>query len=414
MKSSDSQVEATPQAFQVKGSPERWLVVLGLEYHPEGHFWERDSGLLCRGMRECGFDAWLVTLGPGTRQHEDCPLITGTLSDWENPEWWRQWNAVGVVANLWALPRFTNVARAIKEAGLFHMARLDGDGFRSPRVDFLDFLYVRYSRLVDNGEPFPRLQAGLRPTLAWCFPKWQGGGTVEHLRHSDVVTIESPLAKQRFCRFLEAAGGLELCQRVQVVPHPVTENMVYSPDVPKEKLLVSVARWKTHQKRPDRMIAMLEAVLTRRPDYRAVLIGSGVDYLESLRARLPQEVQERIIIQGIVPHDELARFYQRARIVLNTSVHEGLCLAMCEGLCCGASIVGTVSIAGNHLFASYRSGTLAESLATHHLSDALMAEIEAWENGERDPVAISQFWQRQFHNSYVIQKIIDLWKRFRQ
>ncbi len=411
--SSDNQLQPVPDALPPQGSRGRWLLVLGLEYHPEGHFWERDSGLLCRGMRECGYDAWLVTLGPKTCQHTDCPLITGTLSDWENPEWWRQWNAVGVVANLWALPRFAGVARAIREAGLFHLARLDSNGLRTPRVDYWAFFRFRYSWMVDEGKPLPGLQAFLRSTIAWLFPRWHGRGTIEYLRYADVITVEAPISKQRYCRFLEAAGAPELRARIRLLYHPVTEDMVYSPDVPKEKMLLSVGRWNTHVKGPDRMVTVLEAVLSRRPDYRAVLIGSGSDYLEALRARLPQDVQRRIAIHGRVNHNELVRFYQRAQIVLNTSVTESFCLALAEGLCCGASICGPVSIPAFHQFASCRSGTLAESRATHHLSDALMAEIEAWENGERDPVAISEFWQRQFHSRHIIRKIIDLWKQSR-
>lgn len=386
----------------------RWLVVLGLEYSPEGAFWERDSGLLCRGLREAGYDAWLVTLGSISTMSANEPLITGTLRDWEDPAWWRQWNAVGVVANLWGLPRFSKVAAAIREAGLYHLSRMDGDGIRTPRVDYRAYLRLCHSKRLDQQQWFPLLHALLATTVGWLFPRWHGRGTVEHLRYADRITIESSGAKQRLCRFLEAAGAPELSARISILAHPVTEEMVYSPCVRKEKLLLAVGRWNVHYKGPRQMMAMLGAVLSRRPDYQAILIGSGSEVLETLRARLPQAVQQHISIHGRIRHGQLAGYYQRAQIVLNTSVTESFCLALAEGLCCGASVVGPASIPAFHGFVSFRSGTLAESRRIHHLSDALLAEIDAWENGERDPEAISGFWRQRFHNRYIVQQILEL------
>lgn len=385
--------------------PERWLVALGLHYCGAEIFWKRDSGLLCMGLRSQGGDARFVGLGEHFESKEE-PVITGSMQDWENPDWWRQWEATGVIANFWGLSRFAKVARAIKEAGLFLFAKMDGDGLRTPRVAYWHYTCLSYSTMLDQNRWFPAVQAVLRSSIAWMLPRWHGGGTVEHLRNADLIAIESPIAKQRFCRFLEVAGGSELKGRMRVIVHPMTEDMIYDPGVPKEPLLITVGRWKTHLKGPKRMMGMLARALAERPEYRALVIGSGNEVMEQLRDAMPKEIQARITIIGYMAHEELAAYYQRARIVMNSSVTEGFCLAVGEALCCGASVVGPASIPGFHTCVSYQSGTLAYTRSVANLSDALLAEIDIWEAGERDPVAISTYWKERLHLGKVVQQML--------
>jgi hypothetical protein len=43
-----------------------------------------------------------------------------------------------------------------------------------------------------------------------------------------------------------------------------------------------------------------------------------------------------------------------------------------------------------------------------NLRDALTAEINAWQSGQRDPVQISQAWQARLHTDHVAETFLKL------
>src|SRR5580658_2666784 len=102
----------------------RWLWAIPMEYSEDGAFWVRDGGLICRGFKMLGVDARFVALGqPGERK--DMPLITCSLEQMRQADWWKQWDVDGVLFASWALPRYEPIARAIKVAGIKLILMLD-------------------------------------------------------------------------------------------------------------------------------------------------------------------------------------------------------------------------------------------------------------------------------------------------
>lgn len=73
-------------------------------------------------------------------------------------------------------------------------------------------------------------------------------------------------------------------------------------------------------------------------DVKFVLVGSSSDNtIDELRSNAPPNVE----FVGGVPHDQLARYYQRAKVYCQLSMYEGLPNALCEAMLCECVPVGT-------------------------------------------------------------------------
>ena len=93
---------------------------------------------------------------------------------------------------------------------------------------------------------------------------------------------------------------------------------------------------------------------------------------------------------------------------LCTSRQESFLIAAGEALCCGCSVVGDARIASMPCFAGMSSGTTSCDSSVDNLRDALTAEINAWQSGQRDPVQISQAWQARLHTDHVAETFLKL------
>ena len=73
-------------------------------------------------------------------------------------------------------------------------------------------------------------------------------------------------------------------------------------------------------------------------DVKFVLVGNSSDStMDALKAVAPPNVE----FVGTVPHDQLAGYYQRAKVYCQLSLYEGLPNALCEAMLCECVPVGT-------------------------------------------------------------------------
>jgi glycosyltransferase involved in cell wall biosynthesis len=165
--------------------------------------------------------------------------------------------------------------------------------------------------------------------------------------------------------------------------------------VERQNHIICVGRWETKQKDLPLVLKALEDFLALQPDWSATLIGTEPRDLDQRLKRIRPEVRNRVRFAGKLPHRDLARFYQSAKIYFLASRHEGFCIAAAEALCCGCAVVGPVDTAGMQFVAGYASGTVSCRRSRHHLVDALCAEAAAWEAGWRDPRQIAGTWTQR-------------------
>lgn len=394
----------------VQTTKARWFAAIPLWYDEKEHptFWGRDAALWCGGFQALGVDSKVVALGePG--QRKDRPLILCTPAQMQDAGWWKQWNLDGVVLYSWALPRYEPIARAIKEAGLKLVIILDTGGFVSPHVWLSMYFRLKRVNEKERGSAFPTLGATVK--TAGAMLRLRHARRIRHLEHADVLAIPCPLAKQRYARYLAAMKRRDLSSRLHVIPHPVAKEVSYNPAIQKQPIIIAVGAWQRLQKNPVLLIRALERVLAEEPTYSARIIGSGQEKIEQLLRKLKGGVASRIHVIGPVSHEMVRDNYQSSQISLCSSYYEAFSIAMAEALCCGCSVVGNAQISSLVYCAGFASGTLSCDLSLHNFTDALLAEIEAWRSGERDPIQISRYWTARLHPEHAVRKLLSLFGR---
>ncbi len=341
--------------------------------------------------------ALVTCLGDPVTPHKGAPLIVGTLSDMSCPQWWRDHGPALVVLYAWGMPRYTSIAKAIRDAGIRLQVQFDSDGVVSPRVDPWLYFYSIYWTYREHGyrnrlRAFPGILAGLNWAWHWINPFAYDRPMVRHLEQADWIALESPLAAIRVRQFLCDMARPSLADRVIVNPHPVADDFRYHGKAKGDEI-IAVGRWQSAQKDPALLLRVLQEVLHRHPGWSATLIGSGDEFLKRTISVWPEPLRRRVRILGKIPHELLIPELQHARILLATSRYESFHIAAAEALCCGASVVGLAHLASFCHFVSVQSGSLAVTRRCADLVSAVSAEIHAWQTGMRDPEAISAYWR---------------------
>jgi glycosyltransferase involved in cell wall biosynthesis len=385
-------------------APETWLTAIPMRYFEGPAFWKRDAGLMCLALRKSGINSRFVAIGePAVRN--DVPLILGSLEQFSDARWWKQWNADGVVWHAGGAPRYVGVAKAIRESGARLVLRMDSQGNPSPRVNFRSFLEQNYYHAFDRGTPLPWFYAMAKSVIFKVNRQAFDTRLCRYLSHADLIIIESPLAKATFCRYLSKVQRDDLIERVCVIPHPALDDLRYDPSQSKRAQIIAVGRWQAYAKDAPLLMRVLASVLGRLPNHQAVLYGSGSQVLEELRKRMPLETQKRIEIAGAVSHDAVCAAYQSAQVIFFSSRVEGFPVAAAEALCCGCSVVGPAKLRSLNFIASQGAGTVSPSRQWTDMGDALAAELEIWRLGRRNPVEISRNWNDLVSASSVVRQV---------
>lgn len=356
-------------------------------------------------LRELGIETKFVALGDaGTPTVR--PLILATLEQMKDERWWRQHEASGVIIFSWGAPRFEPIVRAVKASGARVVVHLDSDGFSSPHVSFRDYWFGTYVEFRDRRKLLPVFSAFAKTLLFWSVPRVYDLRVQQHLSQADIVTVNSPIGAQRIRRLLLRFNRPDLAAKLRQIPAPSRADCGYDASVKKQPQIVAVGRWNAYQKDAPMLISVLDRFLQQRPDYRVVIIGVGGDRLRRLIRTRVRQGAERIMIRDFVDRQELLRIYQESQIIFVPSRAESLHLAAAEALCCGCSVVGHVMISSLQWFAGRASGTLAPRRTTADFTDALLAEAEAWKNGDRNPTVISADWRSRMLDTVCARKIL--------
>ena len=368
----------------------------------------RDSGLVTEGLRSAGVDSRLVILAtPG--MPEDQRFLQASYEQFLSPSFWKSLGPDAVVLQGGGEAGVAPVAHAIRASGTRVLFRMDSDGIIDPCIDPYLYTYAQWWWRVFHREPFARARALATTALKLIFPqRWGATRLTKRLEQADAILVETLPAQARLQRLMHHSGRADLARRVFHVPIPVPKNRGYNRDTKKDRLLISVARWDDAQKDAPRMVRVMTEVLRQWPDYRALIVGNGEDLLRKEIQTHGKDVAERLTLTGRLAHANVPAFLHQARIFLSTSRGEGFPNSVAESLCCGCSVVGPASIAAMHYFTAHSSGSLAWTRRTADLVDAVCAEINAWEAGFRDPVAISTHFSQCLSPETIASQIVNL------
>jgi glycosyltransferase involved in cell wall biosynthesis len=379
--------------------------------YPDDHFFSRDMGLTCLTLRELGYESMVVMPdGPDAKKHPD--VIRTTLAAMETPEFWRKLGVHAVILWSWAAPRYTPVARAIKTSGAKLLLRCDNGGPYSQREKGVRRSFREHylgQRYVERGAVIAGVAAAMKTPLFYI-PAVFDNRVLEHMSFADVIYNETPDGALGLKHFLVRAGRGDIAARVQYLPHPIAPFSVIDPDaggeIRKERRVFAVGRWDSHQKNARMCVRVLSEFLKANPDYEADLIGPGDWVVESFRKNMPESVQRRITVYGRMNNAEVRKHCARARIFFATSRSESFNIAAAEALSEGCTLVGGSHIASFRHFVSRNSGTLARRYTAKDLLAALWVEVEAWEQGARDPRQIVREWRMELAARAVTGRMV--------
>lgn len=372
-------------------------------------FFARDSGLLCRGFQALGIES--QTVMPGNRKAEDeADLIRTNFRNLESAAWWKSLNLDGVVLYAWGRPKFRKVAAAIHEAGIFLVLNQDNGGLVSPLAGFWDWFeeqwilsgqgrgpgaWFRFLKLVTR-----ELSAGLVLTDPL---------RAAHLRQGDVIACVSPKAAEHYRKLCRIYGGLDLADRVRIIPHAVESRFRFFGGQ-KFRQVACVGRWQdVVQKRPWLLMEVIGSLLATEEEVSVVIAGTATKELVAWHHSLSDAQRGRVQLRGKVGRDELAGILMQSQVFYSPSAFESFGIAAAEALCSGCSVVAgrSVSMAGFEWFASEASGTLAavDDTAGHIL--ALQNELANWQCGGRNPEQAAEIWCERLHADKVAESVIQ-------
>ena len=357
-----------------------------------------------------GYAATMVTLHStnGKLPVENSPSLTCTLDQMGDPAWWSALQPDAIILNLWSAPRYDAIRKAALKATPRVIERLDASGVRVTRTWPLQFLIECVGMERDKGRNVVLAWVlGTARALLYSIPAVMELPMALTMAQLPYVVAESPLAAARIERHIRWHSNAPV--RVAQISNPVyTKLMHYRSGDTKINALVAVGRWDTRQKDFPLLLATAVAFLSRHADWTFDIVGNGVTHHQKLLDRVPPDVRERIHVHGSVPYEQLAEINRRAKIHFTSSRWEGFANASVEALCCGCSYVGPNNLAGSSYLIENRSGTISSRRCRDDMLDALVAEVEVWKTGRRDPTAIAEAWMDQSGYEQVTRRTLAL------
>ena len=335
-------------------------------------------------------------------------LIRTEYKNLESPAWWKSQKIDGVVLYAWTKPKYTPIAKAIHESGVKLVVYLDTGASIYPWNDwwFWTKLIFRANRLghLYFGGFFALIEMLRAHTLG--IANYFRRRT--HLDCADLVGVPVPLAIGSHKR-IPLLMSMRTKSRLYLVPNPVASHFRYNPLQSKEDRIIAVGRWDdVEQKRPRYLMKSIELFCSQTPSTQIDIFGFIPEFMADWHRSLLREWQKRITLHGIVENHKIADYYQRAKICLCPSMHEGTHIASAEAVCCGCSVVVAPcpSLSAIHWYTSEQSGTTAKKDTPESFAEAISREVALWTDNRRNPTQISEIWCSRLHATNTARKIL--------
>ena len=209
------------------------------------------------------------------------------------------------------------------------------------------------------------------------------------LAHAQAVFCVSDFVRQRFLEGLDGHGAERDRHKLQVVLNGIPRTLALPPE--KEALILFVGRIIAAKGVAD-LVAALERVLPRRPDWRAEIIGTSRTRRQGEPSAFEVALRERcarlggqVRWPGYLPNDAVMARYRRAAIVVVPSLwDEPLARTAIEGLASGCAVLAYANgglpevLRGRGLLIEQPAAeALAQALERLTLDDALRARLQA-------------------------------------
>ena len=162
------------------------------------------------------------------------------------------------------------------------------------------------------------------------------------------------------------------------------------------KVFLTVCRMSSEEqyKGYDKVIEALPLVISKVPDLRYIVVGSGdeseLKRVKDLAANIG--VSQYIIFTGFVSNKELAQYYTLADLFILPSKGEGFGIVFLEALVCGKPVIVGNKDASKEVILN---GELGLSIDPDNINDIATALLQTVKGGLDNGLSDSQFLQRR-------------------
>jgi glycosyltransferase involved in cell wall biosynthesis len=358
----------------------------------------KDVLLIPEGLQSLGFAVELHC--PEARGGDwPLPVVEAGAEGLSNPRHWEGRSLTGAI--VFSFLRHARLLAAVAACGARVLAKADTTGQVIARVH--PRATLEYA--LFDPPSFRRSLLGAGYWLARVGPLYrrEASELVRAVDGAAATVVETHSARTAAELVLRRRGAGALAHRLVVIPNPVEGAFVREPvTADRERQLVAVGRWDLRVKDAPLLAAALDVFLRERPDHRAVVVGPGWEHHSSAGA------SGRIEYRGQLAQRELVPLLGQSRTVVTSSRWESFSLSSHEGLAMGCTVVGPDLAPLREAVARGPYGTLAERRDARSLADALSAEADAWERGERDPLAGARFWRGDLAPEIVANRLAGL------
>uniref|UniRef100_A0AC35U2G8 GlcNAc-PI synthesis protein n=1 Tax=Rhabditophanes sp. KR3021 TaxID=114890 RepID=A0AC35U2G8_9BILA len=132
-------------------------------------------------------------------------------------------------------------------------------------------------------------------------------------------------------------------QDIYVIPNAIDTHL-FKPD-PKQfygnQTTIVIAGRLVYRKGADLLKYVIPKVCREHPSVRFVVAGDGPKRIDIEEMREKNNLFDRVMMLGMVPHDQVNQVLVKGQIFLNTSLTEAFCMAIVEAASCGLHVIST-------------------------------------------------------------------------
>jgi len=384
-----------------------------LPFEASDSFFTRDSGLLCHYLLAAGVESRVIMpANPGNEVVDPVSVVRAEKNQFASPVWWKSLEIDCVVFITWGFKEHTPVIRAARAAGIRTCTLFDTNGDSFPYTDFFVKPQILWRKGKFNERLPERIFGTIARTLLCAFK-----GLTRNYHQSvqmgvpHIAAFQTPKTMERCLHAARFFPWIASDTEPLVMGYAIPDTTEARPAVSRRVNVVAVARWDApRHKRPHMLIHVIERVIRTHPDATFEIFGRLTPAIEKWHGALEDVMRERVLIHGVKPSAVVMEAVGSSQLLYCPSVEEGVPLPVVEALCCGCSVagLGTPAVPGLYWAISEGDGSAAlnDSVGAH--ADAVIAELNAWSKGLRDPILISKRWKKWFSGSEVARKIIQL------
>jgi len=329
----------------------------------------------------------------------EIPLVVASPQEEISPAYWAGF--AFDVAVCFTNMREPATLRALREAGTRIISRADSDGHFSHRVS-PGATFLRQVHPASNAWDAVRRMRH----LVNCYLKFYreiDSRLIEVLELSHAVAIETEVARQNLARFLRHYRREDLLGRVGVVPHAVSNRFLHTAIDPSPGRAVFCAgRWWDDQKNAPLLARTIRGVLGRDTRVRFSIAGTGTREALAGLAGSPQ-----VDLLDRIPNEDIPMHLGCSRFILSSSRWEGHPISGLEALCCGRTVVATPIPGFVDMVGGGRFGRVSRSHRSRDLAEAVLEELDMWEQGARNPREIAAHWRPLVSQDAVARGILS-------